>query len=476
MAVNKVVFGAVAIMDISDSTVTEETLAEGVTAYDKSGEKITGTMKQSADPKLQAKTATPTTSAQTVKPDSGYDGLSQVTVNAMPTATQATPSITVSSAGLITASATQSAGYVSSGTKSATKQLTTQAAKTVTPTTSNQTAVASGRYTTGAITVKGDANLKADNIKSGVSIFGVAGTYEGSGGSSGGGDVEVCTLSTGAKHDLATSFGCTLYENGNFRPLWIEITTPNTVISNNVVKNSFVFTSSPHKHISGMEVLDYIDYVSTAYCITEDATYSRYICFVHGTPIVLANGKRKAVQDIAYDDELLVWDFDNGCYSSAKPLWIKKAQTATYYYRCEFENGIVLKLVVSNGKCHRVFSLDDNRFEFATDCVGKMVMTERGATKLVSCERIDEAVKYYNIITDYHMNLYADSVLTSCGLNNLYPIRDMKFVKESREPVLFEAFGVMENKFYRGLRLSEQVVPIEELENYIQNLRELQVK
>ena len=212
MAVNKVVFGAVAIMDISDSTVTEETLAEGVTAYDKSGEKITGTMKQSADHKLQAKTATPTTSAQTVKPDSGYDGLSQVTVNAMPTATQATPSITVSSAGLITASATQSAGYVSSGTKSATKQLTTQAAKTVTPTTSNQTAVASGRYTTGAITVKGDANLKADNIKSGVSIFGVAGTYEGSGGGSGGGSVETCTVTFSCPGDSNLVFNCV--ENG----------------------------------------------------------------------------------------------------------------------------------------------------------------------------------------------------------------------------------------------------------------------
>ena len=69
------------------------------------------------------------------------------------TATQATPSISVSTAGKITASATQSAGYVSSGTKSATKQLTTQAAKTVTPTKSSQTAVASQRYTTGAITV-----------------------------------------------------------------------------------------------------------------------------------------------------------------------------------------------------------------------------------------------------------------------------------------------------------------------------------
>lgn len=69
------------------------------------------------------------------------------------TVTQATPTITVSSSGLITASATQTAGYVNAGTKSATKQLTTQSAKTVTPTTSSQTAVASGVYTTGAITV-----------------------------------------------------------------------------------------------------------------------------------------------------------------------------------------------------------------------------------------------------------------------------------------------------------------------------------
>lgn len=104
-------------------------------------------------PSLQSKTITPTTSKQTITADSSYDGLSSVTVNAMSTATQATPSITVSSSGLITASATQTAGYVSAGTKSATKQLTTQAAKTITPTKSSQTAVSSGVYTTGAITV-----------------------------------------------------------------------------------------------------------------------------------------------------------------------------------------------------------------------------------------------------------------------------------------------------------------------------------
>jgi len=83
--------------------------------------------------RLQNKTVSPTISQQTVKADSGYTGLGTVTVDAMTTATQATPSISVNSSGLITASATQSEGYVSAGTKSGTKQLTTQAAKTITP-------------------------------------------------------------------------------------------------------------------------------------------------------------------------------------------------------------------------------------------------------------------------------------------------------------------------------------------------------
>lgn len=54
MGVNKVVFGAAAIMDISDSTVTPDKLAKGVTAYDKSGEKITGTMKGGGGVSVQA--------------------------------------------------------------------------------------------------------------------------------------------------------------------------------------------------------------------------------------------------------------------------------------------------------------------------------------------------------------------------------------------------------------------------------------
>lgn len=127
---------------------------------------------------LQEKFVIPTTLQQTVTPDAGYDGLSKVTVDAMPTVVQATPTISVSDGGVITASSTQSAaGYVSGGTKTATKQLPTQTAQTITPGTSNKY-ITGQRYLTGAQTIKGDANLIGANIVKGKTIFGVSGTHE----------------------------------------------------------------------------------------------------------------------------------------------------------------------------------------------------------------------------------------------------------------------------------------------------------
>lgn len=48
--VNKVVVNGSTIFDLTGVTVTPETLAEGVIAHDKSGEKIVGTAKTSAEP------------------------------------------------------------------------------------------------------------------------------------------------------------------------------------------------------------------------------------------------------------------------------------------------------------------------------------------------------------------------------------------------------------------------------------------
>lgn len=44
MAVNKVIYGNTTVLDITDSTVTPETLAKGEVGYSKAGERIVGTM------------------------------------------------------------------------------------------------------------------------------------------------------------------------------------------------------------------------------------------------------------------------------------------------------------------------------------------------------------------------------------------------------------------------------------------------
>ena len=149
----------------------------------------------------------PGTAADLMNGKELIDGDGNIVTGTMPTVTQATPSISVSSSGLITARATQSAGYVASGTKSATEQLATKGAETITPGTSDKT-IASGRYLTGTQTIKGDANLIPENIVSGKSIFGVVGRAETGGGGSVNKETVTVTI-------IANGFGEAYYYDSN---------------------------------------------------------------------------------------------------------------------------------------------------------------------------------------------------------------------------------------------------------------------
>lgn len=188
------------------------------------------TLPEETEPKLQAKTATPSETAQTVKPDSGYDGLSQVSVGAISktyvgsgvtkqaakTITPSTSSQTAVASGVYTTGAVTVAAIPSTYVK----PTATKAATTYTPSTSNQT-IAAGTYCSGAQTIKGDANLVAGNIKSGVSIFGVAGSYEGS-GSPGGGSVETCSIRLICNTRDVYGYSYLAYRDGQFVPVFVS--------------------------------------------------------------------------------------------------------------------------------------------------------------------------------------------------------------------------------------------------------------
>lgn len=102
--VNKVVYGSSTLIDISDTTATASDVASGKYFYTAAGQKVQGTassgsvvISDTTDShggtiktittgqavNLQTKTITPTGSQQTITPDTGYNGFSEVIVEAV---------------------------------------------------------------------------------------------------------------------------------------------------------------------------------------------------------------------------------------------------------------------------------------------------------------------------------------------------------------------------------------------------------
>lgn len=144
----------------------------------------------------------------------------------------------------------------------------TKGAATYTPSTSNQT-IAAGTYCSGVQTIEGDSNLVAGNIKNGVSIFGVAGSYEGSGGS-GGGCVDTCTIVL----SFDCVYGCpcyyytvTKYSDGSFVSECMYLNTSSITIEN-VVCGSAISISDQEHMTMAITVSDNIELLTDKYSVT----------------------------------------------------------------------------------------------------------------------------------------------------------------------------------------------------------------
>lgn len=179
--------GEAVFVDTSDATLNSAShLPSGVTAY-ANGTKYTGTAAQNDSGDLTVSGATVTAAAgyyassASKSVPSGTVTVPSTVSSSSASVSTGTNTLTLSKTVSITPSVT-TAGYVSSGTAgnsnvSLTASVTTKAAATITPGTSDQT-IASGTYLTGAQTIKGDSDLVSANIVAGKTIFNVQGSAQ----------------------------------------------------------------------------------------------------------------------------------------------------------------------------------------------------------------------------------------------------------------------------------------------------------
>ena len=199
-------------------------------------------------------------------------------------------------------------------------------------------------------------------------------------------------------------------------------------------------------------------------------------CLAEGTKIRMSNNTLKNIEDVNYEDKLLVWNFYEGRFDESSPLWIKKPESTNTYNKLTFSDGTVLKTIGQ----HRIFNIEKGEFTYPmTDNtpIGTTTFNSNNEKiTLVSKEVVNENVNFYNIMTEGNINMFAENILTSSRYSNIYPVIDMKYVKNNRKLRTREEFSNVSDKFYYGLNLSEQILSVKDIESSVKMLERTEIK
>lgn len=206
-------------------------------------------------------------------------------------------------------------------------------------------------------------------------------------------------------------------------------------------------------------------------------------CLIEGTKIKLADGTTKKIEDIAYDDLLLVWSYDTGSITEEYPIWIEKEKTTTSYTKVTFSDHSSIKIVGS----HAFFSDDDHQFVSFKDHekfhIGTTIakVTENNQLKKVKVTKIEtvhKKVKYYFVASTRYYNIISDDFITTDGyteLTNLYPFDDrIRWTDEKKVKTLDYSYfeGILPFYMYKGFRAGELAVLLETKETNMESFLE----
>lgn len=212
--------------------------------------------------------------------------------------------------------------------------------------------------------------------------------------------------------------------------------------------------------ITSAETTNYAQTTCTVNCTLNKS------CFTGDTLVTLADYSVKRIDELTMNDDVLIYDFFKGEYSSAKPMLIFHHNDVEEYCRLTFSDGTIVKMVDG----HKFFDMDKEEWvmilnETCQNFIGchfaKVEKEGIISVELVDATIIKEVVTSYSAETLFHINMVFGGMLTFTpqkheGIYEYFTIKNMKYDEELMNADI-EKYGLYTADVFEPYGLSEEM-------------------
>lgn len=133
---------------------------------------------------------------------------------------------------------------------------------------------------------------------------------------------------------------------------------------------------------------------------------------------MLADGTKKNIEDIQYDDLLMVYDHENGGVTYEYPIWIEKPKEATYYLETTFSDGLKTygpHSVFSKDTMSFISTADTENYHIGANIIKINAQGEKRVVTITDIKTMKENITYYHVSSTRYHNILANNFLTTDG-------------------------------------------------------------
>ena len=191
-------------------------------------------------------------------------------------------------------------------------------------------------------------------------------------------------------------------------------------------------------------------------------------CIPSGTMISMADGTKKAVENLTMEDRVLVFNHETGKFEEAGIIFIEADGVADYnVINLEFSDGSITRLIYEHGYfdldlMKYVYIREDNYTDFIGHRFAKMVSDGSGivSVTLVNAWVTEEHTGCFEFPSVYHLNFIADDFLSMpggiTGMFNFFDYDENLKYDEVSMAADIETYGLLDYEFYADFMTYEE--------------------